>query len=134
MNETEEIAIRIRSALPHIKRGALRLWGERFGRPYDNIHILVRCDTHKNCLRLFFHQAETLLIWSPQGLLINESTFQIIKAPRLRWEWFFYGHPRTAANLRFMEFEKSSLDVIISTSKGQPTRKPIKSQIAVEIV
>src|SRR3981081_4554117 len=54
VNETEEIADRIHKAIPHVKKGSLRFWGEWFGRPHDNIHTLVRGEVENGCLRLLF--------------------------------------------------------------------------------
>ena len=34
------IADRISAALPNIKAGSLRIWGEWFGKPYDNFHTI----------------------------------------------------------------------------------------------
>lgn len=89
MNETQKIADRIRQALPNVKSGTLRFWGEWFGKPYDNWHQLVRCEAEQNLLRLAFNENETLSVWAPSGLEVNLSTFRISTADRVRWEWFY---------------------------------------------
>ena len=135
MGETEEIADRIRNALPNVKRGSLRIWGEWFGRPYDNFHTLVRCE-EQDYLRLTFHQGETLFVWSPRSLSMNNAKFRIKTAVRVRWEWFYYGRPQVQENLYFMEFEKSSLKITSKTNIDfyKPTLRPSVWRPAVEIV
>ena len=136
MNETEEIADRIHKAIPHVKKGSLRFWGEWFGRPHDNIHTLVRGEVENGCLRLLFDQGETLSIWFPRGLSINESTFKIKTATRVRWEWFYYGRPQVSSNLYFMEFEKSGTGVTANSNIDfyQPNLNPTIFHPAVEIL
>ena len=96
MNETKQIAESIRQMVPKAKRGTLPFWGEWFGRPYDNFQTLSKCDVEGECLRLIFDQGENLVICSPQGASIDEATFRIQNAARVRWEWFYYGRPRVA--------------------------------------
>jgi len=136
MSETKQIADRIREAIPTVKRGTLRFWGEWFGRPYDNIHTLTKCAIEEDCLRLFFDQGESLLICSPQGISLDETTFRIRTAARVRWEWFYYGRPRVPANLYFIEFEKCDEDVTASTNIDfyTPNFKPSTQHPAVEIL
>lgn len=136
VNETEEIADRIQKAIPNLKKGSLRFWGEWFGRPHDNMHTLVRGEVENDCLRLFFDQNETLSIWFPRGLSINKSTFKISTATKLRWEWFYCGQPQVASNLYFMEFERSGTGVTASSNIDfyQPNLNPTTIHPAVEIL
>lgn len=106
MNETEQITQSINKALPRIKRGTLRFWGEWFGRPYDNCHTLIRCENEDNLLKLHFNENETLFVWSPRGLKISSSIFHIAHADYMRLEWFYYGNPKTPSNLRILDFSK----------------------------
>jgi len=136
VNETEEIAGRILKAIPEVKKGSLRFWGEWFGRPHDSVHTLVRGDAQEDCLRLFFDQGETLSIWSPRGLLRSKSTFKIKTAIRVKWEWFYDGRPQVSSNLYFMEFERSGIGIIASSNIDfyQPNLNPTIFHPAVEIV
>jgi hypothetical protein len=136
MSETEQIADRIRELIP-IEGRSLRFWGEWFGgRPYEGFHTLTKCAIEEDCLRLFFDQGETLLICSPQGISLDETTFRIRTAARVRWEWFYYGRPRVPANLYFIEFEKCGEDVTASTNIDfyAPNFKPSTQHPAVEIL
>jgi hypothetical protein len=116
MDEAEHIADRIREALPRLKRGTLRFWGVWFGRPYDNLHSLVGCESKQEILRVYFNEDEILTVWVPSGLVLDESTFQIRNAERVRWEWFAYGRPKTLANRFFKDLVKNGNTVVASTN------------------
>ena len=133
---TQEIANRIREGLPKVKRGSLRFWGVCFGRPHDNWHTLTGCKAEGDCLSLAFDGGESLVVWSPGGLSLDDSIFQIKTATRVRWEWFYYGRPQLAENLRFMDFERSGRVVTANTNtefSDQPL-KPKVSNPAVELL
>ena len=116
MHEAGRIADRIREASPRLKRGTLRFWGVWFGTPYDNLHSLVGCESEQGPLRMHFNEDEILTVWVPSGLVLDESTFQIRDAERVRWEWFFYGRPKTPANRFFKDFVKNGNTVVASTN------------------
>jgi hypothetical protein len=136
MGKTETICKQINEALPNIKSGTLRFWGEWFGRPYDNIHTLVRCECAHDVLRLYFYESEILSVWNPKALTVNRETFQIMDADRVRWEWFSYGRPKITANLYFQEFVNSPEGILKSTNFDgyQPDFKPISTMAAVEML
>ena len=121
MNETEEIAKRIDCALPNVKKGSLRFWGDWFGGPYDNCHTLTRCCIDGERLSLFFNQGETLSIWSPRGLSVNGSKFRIRGARSVRWEWF-YGRAQDPRNLYFTEFKRSGLRIRLRPTSTSTSR------------
>ena len=87
--------------MPVLKAGTLQFWGEWFGRPHDNIHRVVECNASKEVLKLRFNLGETLSVWRPTGCVADEQEFSIRGADRVLWEWFYYGRPRTPANLFF---------------------------------
>jgi hypothetical protein len=116
MLEAESIANRIREASPQLKRGTLRFWGSWFGRPYDNFHSLVRCESDQDLLRMYFDEDEVLSVWVPSGLILEESTFEIRDAERVKWEWFAYGRPKIPANRFFQDFVNNGNSVAASTN------------------
>ena len=116
MDDAAIMADHITSAIPTIKRGALRFWGNWFGRPYDNIHVLMNCEADQNVLRMHFDEGENLSVWFPAGLKLDDSTFQISDAERVRWEWFAYGRRKTNENLFFKDFIKTGGTVVASTN------------------
>lgn len=136
MTEAEEVAKQIRSALPGLKSGTLRFWGQWFGKPYDNLHSVVGCNAQGELLQVFFIEGETLSVWAPRGATVDENVFRIGDAERVRWEWFYYGRPRTPANLYFEEYVKSAEGVSATTNVDwhTPYLRPDLSHPAVEIV
>jgi hypothetical protein len=80
MSEATEIAERIASALPDLKRGTLRMFGDWFGRPWDNLHTIVAAEAEENCLILHFDEGETLRVWEPGGDEADASLFRIWRA------------------------------------------------------
>jgi hypothetical protein len=137
MTDAEQIAYRIRRGLPHIKRGTLRFWGNWFGRPYDNYHEIVDCSADGDILCVRFNDGEVLWVFSPRGASIDESTFRIQGASRVRWEWFFYGRAKTAANLYFEEFTQKPDGAIVAETNADwytPDLRTTSSEAAVEIL
>ena len=136
MHEAGRIADRIREALPRLKRGTLRFWGVWFGRPYDNLHSLVGCESKQELLTMYFNDDEMLNVWVPNGLILEASAFQIRDAERVRWEWFSYGSPKIAANRFFKEFVKTGETVVASTNVNSytPDLRTNLSLPAVEIL
>jgi hypothetical protein len=136
-NEAKLLAERINNALPHVRSGTLRFWGEWFGRPHDNCHVLLRCDAEQDhLLQLYFNQGETLSVWAPRDLTADDSAFRILSADRVRWEWFYYGRPQVPANLYFMDFLRSAKQVTATTKIdwSSSNLKPNGRRPAVEIL
>jgi hypothetical protein len=94
----------IGAALPSAKRGTLRIWGEWFGRPYDNSHVPVGYQAFDEGLRFTFNEDEALTIWAPQRIVLNEAKFEISQAARVKWEWYWYGGPKTPSNLKYLDY------------------------------
>jgi hypothetical protein len=107
MAEGQEIAERINKHLTAIKRGTLRFWGHWFGRPYDNWHQVVSCTFTSEVLKLTFNEGETLHVWDGHKAIVSRKTLQIATASRVRWEWYYYGRPKTAASLYFQDFTRT---------------------------
>ena len=126
----------LRHVLPNVKNGTFRIWGEWFGKPYDNWLTLKRCDAHEDALLLYFDQGEKLSIWSPAGLLADKSAFRINDAVRVRLEWFAYGRPRLPSNLYFEDFVKAQGRIRVTTNIDwyNPKFNPKTSEPAVEIL
>jgi hypothetical protein len=121
MNEAEKICNEIQKALPKISGGSLRFWGVWFGRPYDNLHRIVACEHDRGVLRLRFNEDEQLTVWSPAGLTLDSSVFQIDDAERVLWEWFSYRRPKTQENRYFYDFVKTPETIVASSNVNQFT-------------
>jgi hypothetical protein len=92
---SELISKQINALIPNIKGGTLRFFGEWFGRPYDNYHRIIGSEFQDEILIIHFDKGESLKIREPEGFQIGENIFIIHKANCVRWEWFYYGRPRT---------------------------------------
>lgn len=105
MSPAQKMAQTLNRALPRLKHGSLQLFGEWFGRPWDNNHSIVAVEADENRLRLTFDDDETLDVWDPEELeLESDQLFVIRSASRVRWEWFSYGEPKTPDNRHYVEY------------------------------
>lgn len=104
MTHAERVAQQLNAQLPNVAAGSLRFWGQWFGRPHDNVHRIVSVDAQGELLRVHFHDGETLTVSEPQGLTASANAFKIACVTSVRWEWFYYGRPKTEANRYFIEF------------------------------
>lgn len=114
-----ELAAEISKALPNLKSGTLRFWGEWFGKPYDNIHTVVSCDATDDCLRLRFDQGEVLAVWNPIDIQIDATTLRIGSATALRWTWYYYGRARSPENLFYRDYAGQEGSVVFRTNWDQ---------------
>lgn len=98
-----------------VKGGSLCIWGEWFGRPHDNYHIVDTVRWEKDQIILRFNEEEGLYINNPVGI-INESERLVIKdAERILWVWYYYGREHTYENLYVRQYTKSTDGKIIRT-------------------
>lgn len=86
------------------KGGTLCIFGDWFGRPHDNFHQPQNFSVSDDLLTVTFDQNETLMVWNPKDIKIDENTFVVNKADHVRWEWFFYGRPPLDENKYFMDY------------------------------
>jgi hypothetical protein len=94
----------ILGALPNVKRGTLRIWGDWFGRPHDNIHRITGATADAHVVTITFDQDETLTVWQPAGGEFNAARFRIREADRVRWDWFAYGPPAVPRRPYFLDY------------------------------
>ena len=136
MESAQQIARQIQDALPEVKSGTLRFWGHWFGRPHDNQHQITHCEVEESVLRISFDQGEVLTVWQPVRAKVSPSEFKIGDAHRVRWEWFYYGRPKTPANLYFQDFSISAGGIVATTNVDwyKPEFKTGLWHPAVEIV
>lgn len=98
------------------KGGSLRIFGDWFGRPYDNFHVPKTFSFVDNILVITFENDETLTIWNPSQLQIEEHTFKVEEASKVRWEWFYYGRPKIEENRFFLEYAKDQSAIHADTN------------------
>lgn len=125
----------IDAALPTTKRGTLRIWGQWFGRPYDNIHIPISYSAFDEGLRFVFNDDEVLTIWKPELVVLTALKFEISNAARVRWEWCWYGSPKTASNLKYLDYSRSADRAEVTSNAHQADRSWVAiTSPAVELV
>lgn len=138
MTNVSQLAARIDRAVPTIKAGSLRVYGDFFGRPFDNIHQVAsaRASRTDDSLIVEFVGGETLTVWDPKEATVSWSKFSIEVARKVRWEWFFYGRPHTPENRFFIEHSRIGDDVTASTDVDwyAPTFNPSVTWPAFEIL
>jgi hypothetical protein len=98
------------------KGGGLRMFGDWFGRPHDNVHIPKKFSFDNDVLTITFDGDETLTIWNPSHVQIQERMFKIGEASKVRWEWFYYGRPKTQENRFFLEYVKDQSGIHTDTN------------------
>ena len=130
-----KLAEQIRSQIPKI-RGSLRFWGQWFDKPHGTLYVVKKSDSQGDILRLYFDDEEKLSVWSPSGLVVQKSTLRIQEAARVRWEWFYYGRPKTSSNLFFLDYARLPIGVVATTNVDwyKPHLKGNASEAAVEIL
>jgi hypothetical protein len=135
MEQAKEISGRVNSLLPRVKAGTLRFFGQWFGRPYDNYHLIESAKAKDGCLILTFDEKETLSVWNPSSFRISAEEFQIDAASRVLWQWFYYGRPRTPENLYFEDYvvEGGKIRTETNVDWYEPKLQPSLSEAAVKI-
>jgi len=122
-------------ALPQRNRsGTLRMFGDWFGRPMDNVHFVINAEADRDCLILSFRERETLAIWNPSGFSTSGYTIRIRDADRVRWEWYYYGREQTQENLLFNDYCKEDSHIVVSRSHGSDNPGASVDATAVEII
>jgi hypothetical protein len=104
------------AALPSLKVGSLCIWGDWFGRPYDNQHQIVGATVDGNYLVLNFNDGETLKLESPTKIELSADVFRVANATRVRWEWYYYGRPKTPENRYFQEYVRNGDQIETTTN------------------
>ena len=105
MSDASEMAIEITRLLPDLKSGSLVVFGDIFGGRIDNIHRVIAAEAIEasNTLVVRFDEDEVLKVADPGGAEFGAQVFKISSASAVRWEWFYYGRPRTAENRFFIQ-------------------------------
>ncbi len=84
--------------IDEVKQGALRVFGEWFGKPYDNWHVPVSAGVDGDELVVLFHDDEELRVRDPGDWLFTSDAFRIEHASCVTWRWYHYGRPKVLEN------------------------------------
>ena len=113
MNDLHEY---LKQNFTKFKGGSLCIFGDWFGRPGDNVHIPKTFSFENDVLTITFDDDETLTIWNPSHVQIQEHIFKIGEASKIRWEWFYYGRPKIEKNRFFREYIKDQEGIQADTN------------------
>ena len=120
MEPLTELAAYVESLPPQQKSGTIRIWGQWFGRPMDNVHECIGCQVGEDSLILKFNEGERLTVWNPGDAFVASSTTLTIRsASRVRWEWHYYGRPKLPENLMFLEYEVHGGKIICHSNSNR---------------
>ena len=136
MNEAERLA-RLIGEQPRPVHGSLRVFGDWFGKPYDNDHTVARAAAEGDQLTIGFDQGETLVVWQPRGGSIDATGgLRISRATRVRFEHPYHGRPQVPENRYFTEHVVSGASVSASTDADwyAPNFTPSLAHAAVELL
>jgi hypothetical protein len=95
--------------------GAIRFWGDWFGRPYDNIHRVTYAvyNEDSDTLVLTFEEYEECVACSPTGITSTEDTFFIADAKSVSWSWYYYGREPVKENMYRIQYTKENENTVI---------------------
>lgn len=108
-----------------IKSGSIQIWGEWFGRPYDNIHVVKSVQWSKSEIVIHFNKGESLYIKHPSIITNEENKFMIEDATEILWVWYDYGKEPTYDHLYVREYLKDEKGVIM---RVEGKRKEVNDQ------
>ena len=137
MPQEQSLVVVIERALPNIVRGSLVVFGDIFGGRVDNIHQVIGASLNEDgSTTVRFDQGETLTVWEPEGFEISATTFKVLRARRVLWEWFYYGREHVAENRCFIEHRAEGTRVEATSNQdgyGIPFA-PASDSPAVELI
>lgn len=91
-----------------INGGSLCIWGEWFGRPYDNFHTVKTIRWEKEKITIHFCEGESLYISSPSDIINEEKRLVVGDAAQVLWVWYEYGKKPVYENLYVRQYTKDA--------------------------
>ena len=90
-----------------IEGGSLCIWGEWFGRPYDNFHTVESVRWERTKISIHFDQGESLYISNPTKTVNQKRKLLIGDASKVLFVWYEYGKEHTYDNMFVRQYTKS---------------------------
>ena len=127
----------LQAVLTVVKQGSLRVFGDWFGRPMDNVHTVRSAFADGDELVITFHGDEELRLIRPRSWEFSETTFRVENADRVTWRWYSYGQPKTTAQLCTIEHwvdDVGNVRVRFDGSAHRPELVPRRDLPAAELL
>jgi hypothetical protein len=121
-NEAAKIAQSIENQIGHLHSGTLRIFGDWFGRPMDNLHTIISARSERDIVIVLFDLGEELQVWDPEGFDISASAFRIDQATRVVWKWFSYGSNQRPEDLHIRDYDWDQTGILRSEDGGVSIR------------
>ena len=91
-----------------VEKGSLCIWGEWFGRPYDNIHTIESFKWSSTEIVIHFDKGETLYITDPVEIINEKNQLIIGDASKVLFVWYEYGKEQIYDNLYVRQYIKNN--------------------------
>ena len=100
------------------KGGSFRIFGDWFGKPYDNYHEIesAEFDDQLKLLTLNFKEGEILEIYNPKHVFEASTFFKIINADRIKLTWFYFGKTSTTEDQYFLDYNLTNKKITTETN------------------
>lgn len=100
----------------------------------DNWHTIIEACAAGDSLEIRFDNGETLTVLRPTRCELDERTFRIYDAAKLRWEWNAYGDP--PGKRHFIEYVRVGDKVEATTDADWRASgtQPSGAELAVELL
>lgn len=87
----EEFVNKAQTDISIVNSGTLRFFGDWFGRPMDNCHVVNKIEYNQNQIIMHFEDNHVLTIENPNRIVKEEHSLIIERATKVRYEYGFYG-------------------------------------------
>lgn len=100
-------------------KGSLCFWGDWFGRPYDNLHIIKEVYYRDKVLFITFENDEELEIHNPKDIINEIGHFKICDADIIYWTWYPYGVEKHTESQHKLIYQRLDNGKVKKESEGR---------------
>lgn len=113
-----EFADKVKNELHHFRGGAMRIYGDWFGRPYTNMHRLIGTDydPELNVLTMTFSEGETLSIRDPKHIFDSSTMMKILHADSIRLDFLHSSDRNEAKKEYYLTYTRTKSKVQTETN------------------
>lgn len=102
----QEFVALVKEGKQLFREGSFRIFGAWFGRPYKKKHLIKSAEFNQveRILTLYFSENEKLIITNPRNIFEATTYFKILKADKIKLEWFSFGKQQIEENMFFNSY------------------------------